>query len=57
MGRTFFVREIVNKKKEKGPIIRGLYIGLRGDVKIQVLAIARFCKSLRTLARTGLPIL
>ena len=27
---------------------------LRGDIKIQVLATARFCKSLQTLATTGL---
>ena len=31
--------------------------GVRGDVKIQVLATARFCKSLQTLATTGLPTL
>ena len=30
---------------------------IRGDVKIQVLAIARFCKSLQTLATTDLPTL
>ena len=30
---------------------------VRGDVKIQVLATARFCKLLQTLATTGLPTL
>ena len=30
---------------------------VRGDVKIRVLATARFCKSLQTLATTGLPTL
>ena len=30
---------------------------VRGDIKIQVLATARFCKSLQTLATTGLPTL
>ena len=28
---------------------------MTGDAKIQVLATARFCKSLQTLATTGLP--
>ena len=40
-----------------GHVFAGTYTQVRGDIKIQALAMARFCKLLQTLATSGSPTL